>query len=278
MFSKKMVLIVGVVVLIAINGIVLTVNTRRARPSYGLGRASLSLLGPFQEVVTHSVHFLRGIWANYFDLVSASMENDQLRKELNQALEDRNLYNEALLANIRYRNLLKFQQYMAEPTLAAEVIGRDPSPWFQTVIVNKGTGDGVEKGAPVVVPEGIVGLVVEVARRYAKVLLLIDQNSAVDGLIQRTRSRGVVKGDASDNCIFKYVLRKHDVSLGDTVVSSGMDGVFPKGLRIGRVSEIVKLNAGIFQEIVITPYVNFEKLEEVLIVAQLPFQEFSGQP
>ncbi len=278
MFSKKMVMIVGVVALIAVNIIILTVNTKQAQPSYGLGRVTLSLLGPFQEIVTHTTRFFRGIWSHYFDLVSASMENEQLRHELNQALEDRNLYNETLLANIRYRNLLNFQQYMAEPTLAAEVVGRDPSPWFKTIIVNKGSEDGVQQGAPVVVPEGIVGLVVEVAPRYAKVLLIIDQNSAVDGLVQRTRSRGVVKGDPGGDCIFKYVLRKHDVSLGDTVVSSGIDGVFPKGLRVGRVSEIVKLNAGIFQEIVVTPYVDFEKLEEVLIVALQRKQTFSSQP
>jgi rod shape-determining protein MreC len=278
MFSKKMVMIVGLIVLISVNVIILTVNTKQAQPSYGLGRVALSLVGPFQEAVTNSVRFLRGIWANYFNLISASIENVQLREELNQALEDRNLYHETLLANIRYRNLLKFQQSMAEPMLAAEVIGRDPSSWFKTIIVNKGTEDGVQEGAPAVVPKGIVGLVVEVASKYAKVLLIIDQNSAVDGLIQRTRSRGVIQGDPSGDCIFKYVLRKHDVVLGDTVVSSGMDGVFPKGLRIGHVSEIIKHNAGIFQEIIVTPYVDFEKLEEVLIVARLPSQEFSGQP
>ncbi len=270
-------MIVGIVVLIAVNVIILSVNTKQAHPSYGMGRVALSLLGPFQNVVTHGVRFFRGVWNNYFNLVSASMENTQLRQELNQALEDRNLYNETLLANIRYRNLLNFKQYMAEPVLAAEVIGRDPSPWFKTLVVNKGSSDGVTQGAPVVVPEGIAGLVVEVASHYAKILLIIDQNSAVDGLIQRTRSRGVVKGDPSGNCILKYVLRKHDVSLGDTVVSSGLDGVFPKGLRIGRVSEIVKLNAGIFQQIQITPYVDFEKLEEVLIVAQLPKHQFLDQ-
>jgi rod shape-determining protein MreC len=167
---------------------------------------------------------------------------------------------------------------MAEPMLAAEVIGRDPSSWFKTIIVNKGMEDGVQEGVPVVVPEGVVGLVVEVASNYSKVLLIIDQNSAVDGLVQRTRSRGVIQGNPSGECIFKYVLRKHEVILGDTVVSSGMDGVFPKGLRIGRVSEIIKLNAGIFQEIIVTPYVDFEKLEEVLIIAQSPIQDLSGQP
>ena len=119
---------------------------------------------------------------------------------------------------------------------------------------------------------------VEVAAKYAKVLLIIDQNSAVDGLVQRTRSRGVIQGDPSGECNFKYVLRKHNVIMGDTVVSSGLDGVFPKGLRIGQVSEITKLNAGIFQEIIVTPYVDFEKLEEVLIVAHPSKQDDTGQP
>jgi rod shape-determining protein MreC len=278
MFSKKMVMIVGLIVLISVNIIILSVNTKQAHPSYGLGQVALSLLGPFQEVVTYSVRFFKGIWAHYFNLVSSSIENAELRERLNQALEDRNLYKETLLANIRYRNLLNFKQYMAKPVLAAEVIGRDPSSWSKTIVVNKGRDDDVYKGAPVVVPEGIVGLVVEVASKYAKVLLIIDQNSAVDGLVQRTRSRGVIQGDPSGECNFKYVLRKHNVIMGDTVVSSGLDGVFPKGLRIGQVSEIVKLNAGIFQEIIVTPYVDFEKLEEVLIVTRPKKQDDTGQP
>ena len=271
-------MIVGLIVLISINIIILSVNTKQSHPSYGLGQVALSLLGPFQEVVTYSVRFLKGIWAHYFNLVSASIENAKLREKLNQALEDRNLYKETLLANIRYRNLLNFKQYMAKPVLAAEVIGRDPSSWSKTIVVNKGRDDGAYEGAPVVVPQGIVGLVVEVAAKYAKVLLIIDQNSAVDGLVQRTRSRGVIQGDPSGECNFKYVLRKHNVIMGDTVVSSGLDGVFPKGLRIGQVSEITKLNAGIFQEIIVTPYVDFEKLEEVLIVAHPSKQDDTGQP
>ena len=273
-----MVMIVGLIVLISVNIIILSVNTKQAHPSYGLGQVTLSLLGPFQEVVTYSVRFFKGIWAHYFNLVSSSIENAKLREKLNQALEDRNLYKETLLANIRYRNLLNFKQYMAKPVLAAEVIGRDPSSWSKTIVVNKGRDDGVCEGAPVVVPEGIVGLVVEVASKYAKVLLIVDQNSAVDGLVQRTRSRGVIQGDPSGECNFKYVLRKHNVIMGDTVVSSGLGGVFPKGLRIGQVSGIIKLNAGIFQEIIVTPYVDFEKLEEVLIVMHPSKQDDTGQP
>jgi rod shape-determining protein MreC len=120
----------------------------------------------------------------------------------------------------------------------------------------------------VVIPEGIVGVVIETSSRSAKVLLLIDPNSAVDALVQRTRARGIVKGGGAGYCVFDYVLRKHEISVGDTVVSSGLDGVFPKGLRVGRISEIVRLNAGIFQKVSVTPVVDFEILEEVFIIPE----------
>jgi len=117
-----------------------------------------------------------------------------------------------------------------------------------------------------VVPKGIAGQVTDVSANYSKVLLIIDHNSAVDALVQNDRARGIIQGDAAGQCLFKYVLRKHDIKIGDIVVSSGLDGVFPKGLAVGYVSAVVKPKSGIFQEVTVIPYVDFEKLEEVLIV------------
>ena len=161
--------------------------------------------------------------------------------------------------------------------IAAQVVGKDPSPWSKTVIVDKGTRDDVREGAPVVIPEGIVGVVVEAAGNYAKVMLLIDPNSAVDALVQETRARGIVKGGGADYCMFDYVLRKHAISVGDTVVSSGLDGVFPKGLRVGRISEIVRQNAGIFQKVSVTPYVDFDILEEVFVITHAVTEDSSEE-
>jgi len=103
---------------------------------------------------------------------------------------------------------------------------------------------------------------------YAKVLLLTDRSSAIDALVQRTRTRGIVEGEAQAYCQFKYVVRKAEISLGDTVVSSGLDGVFPKGLRVGSVIEIAKGPSGIFQGVSIRPFVDFERLEEVLVILE----------
>ncbi|MBW2365959.1 MAG: rod shape-determining protein MreC [Deltaproteobacteria bacterium] len=134
--------------------------------------------------------------------------------------------------------------------------------------------DGLKKGLPVIIPEGIAGHITEVTSHYAKVLLIFDQNSAVDAFVQRTRARGIVKGETTGRCVLKYVLQKHDIRVGDTVVSSGWDGVFPKGLRIGYVSKVVKRTSGIFQEIKVTPYVDFDNLEEVLVILNPPDYDF----
>jgi len=258
-------MIIGVVVLIAVNIILLSVSNRHYQ-SYGPGRIAISLIAPFQEAVSRSIRFVRDIWVHYFFLVETAKKNDIYKKALSHAVEKDNLHKELKLSNNRLRSLLNFQKTITDKVISAEVIGKDSSPWFNTIMIDKGKDDGVKKGAAVVIPEGIVGQVAEVSTNYSKVLLIIDHNSAVDALVQRTRARGIIKGASSDQCLFKYVLRKKGVAVGDTVVSSGLDGVFLKGLPVGRVSGVIKPNSGIFQEVSVTPYVDFEKLEEVLVV------------
>jgi len=273
MFSKKMVLIVGVIVLIAVNIIVLSVNSR-SYTTFGLERVAISFISPFQELVTRSIRFTQDIWYHYFALVTIAKENNALRTQLNRASEKSNLWQETDLANARLRNLLDFQKNITELVVAAEVIGKDPSTWFKTVIIDKGKADGLTKGLPVVMPQGIAGQVIEVANHYAKVMLIIDRNSAVDALVQRTRARGVIKGESTDQLRLDYVLRKKDVRIGDTVVSSGLDGIYPKGLRIGVVAEVIEHEADIFHEVLISPMVDFEKLEEVLVVLDARKHDF----
>jgi len=276
MFSKKMVMIVGAVVLIVVNIIILSVNSSRYS-SYGSGRIAIFFIAPLQKTVTQSVQFLKNIWSHYFFLVSVAKENDNLKKAINHAIDKNNKYREIEISNFRLRNLLNFQKTMPNRVLVAKVIGRDRSPWFKTIIIDKGKSDGVEKGLPVVVPEGIAGQIIDVSYNYSKALLIIDQNSAVDALVQRTRDRGLVKGQSDGRCLANYVLRKHDIKVGDTVISSGLDGVFPKGLRVGYVSEIVKRNSGMFQEVTVTPYIDFEKLEEILVVLDPPKHDFVSE-
>ncbi|MGD8888591.1 MAG: rod shape-determining protein MreC, partial [Desulfobacterales bacterium] len=259
-----------------VNIIIISIASRR-HTTIGFERIAISFVAPFQELVTRSIDFIQGIWQHYFNLVTASKENYELRNRLNQAIEENNKWRELELANNRLRNLLNFQKSITKRVIAAEVIGKDPSAWFKTVVIDKGKADGLTRGLPVVMPEGITGQVIEVSNHYSKVMLIIDRNSAVDALVQRSRARGVIKGESRDQCRLNYVLRKHDVRVGDTVISSGLDGVYPKGLRIGLISDVIKRNSEIFQEVTITPFVDFEKLEEVLVVLDLQKHDLANQ-
>jgi rod shape-determining protein MreC len=265
MFSKKMVLIVGGIVLITVNVILLSV-TSKSRSALGIGRVGISFVAPFQELVTRSVRFTRGVWEHYFFLVSVAQQNEILKKMLNESIEKNSELREIELANTRLRNLLNFQKAPTNRVVAAEIIGKDPSVWFKTVIIDKGKAEGLQKGLPVVLPQGIVGQVIEVSSHYSKVMLIIDRNSAVDALVQRSRARGIIKGSSADQCRFEFVLRKHDVQIGDTVIASGLDGVYPKGLRIGRVSDLSERQSDIFYDITVAPFVDYETLEEVLVI------------
>lgn len=265
MFSKKMVLIVGGIALITVNVILLSI-TSKSRSTFGIGRMGLSFVAPFQELVTRSARFTRDLWEHYFFLVSTARENEILKKMLNESIGKNNQWQELELANTRLRNLLNFQIEPANPVVAAEVIGKDPSGWFKTVVIDKGKAEGLQKGLPVVLPEGVVGQVIEASSHYSKVMLIIDRNSAVDALVQRSRARGIIKGASADQCRFEFVLRKHDVQIGDTVIASGLDGVYPKGLRIGQVADLSERQSDIFYDITVAPFVDYEKLEEVLVI------------
>lgn len=266
MFSKKMAMVIGLFALVTFSILSLSLSSRQPYPAYGPGRVAIALVAPFQNAIVGTTRFFRGIWEHYFFLVTVQEENERLFRE-NRALDAiQHKYLETAAMNDRMRELLGLLKKIEQPAVAALVVGKDPSPWFQTVMVDKGTGDGIGKGDPVINAQGIVGIVVDITAHYAKVMLITDPNSAVDAVVQDSRARGIVKGGAAGYCVFNYVLRKHQVAVDDLVVSSGMDMVFPKGLPVGRVATIVKQDAGIFQDVTLAPAVDFERLEEILII------------
>jgi rod shape-determining protein MreC len=226
----------------------------------------IAFTAPFQDLTSRAVKGVRETWRNYFSLVSVAAENQRLKQLLGKAAEDSILQRELDLENNRLRDLLAFQRSLPHPAIAAQIIAKDPSAWFNTVIIDKGAADGLRKGLPAVTSRGIAGQVVEVSAHQSKLMLIIDRNSAVDALVQRTRSRGVVKGAERDGCYLDYVMHEDDMRIGDDVVSSGFDGVYPKGLLIGTVAAINFQGSDFFKEVRVTPSVNFDTLEEVLVI------------
>jgi rod shape-determining protein MreC len=230
----------------------------------------VGITAPVQKVVWGVIDGIGSIWRGYFYLVGLENENQTLKKELQELRLQMNRYREADLANQRLRALLNFKKSIATPLLPAQLVAFDPSGWFQTILIDKGRNDGVVKDMAVVSAEGLVGRVIGASNHHAKVLLILDGNSAVDAFIQRSRARGVLVGLGRELCILKYVQRNEDVQVGDKVISSGMGGVFPKGLLVGTVQEVVRGSSGLFQRVEVEPAVNFSRLEEVMVVIQPP--------
>ena len=176
--------------------------------------------------------------------------------------------------------LLQIKDSLPPPTLTAQIVGRDPSLWFRTIIIDRGSSEGVEKGMPVVTVEGVVGQILDTSPNYSKVLLANDPNSAIDVLVQKNRVQSILKGNGSTGFNLLYVLKNADVEKGDAIVTSGLGDIFPKGLPVGKVSEVTKSKRGMFQKIDVKPSVDFSQLEYLIIIMHensLADQDFGKQ-
>ena len=146
------------------------------------------------------------------------------------------------------------------------MIGEDLTSWFRTLVIDRGSSNGLREGMAVVAADGVVGQVIKVSAASSRVLLLTDHSSGIAATIQRSRARGVVKGKGEGLCSLEFATREEDVKVGDTVVASGVGGVFMKGMPIGEVTMVKRGEYGIFQTVSIRPSVNSAHLEEVLVV------------
>jgi rod shape-determining protein MreC len=236
-----------------------------------LERFVFTLLSPVQRTFSGALRGVSGAWSAYVDLRGVHEENTRLRdhaRTLEIELQKRQrLADEA----VRLREVLELKQILPLETVPAEVTSRDVMPWFRTIVLNKGLHDGVSLNAPVLSPTGVVGRVIGVGPRAAKVQILLDRDAGVGVLLERTRVTGVVSGQVgfsdagTSDLAMKYVSTLADVVPGDVVVTSGLDRLFPKGLVVGRVRSVLP-GSGLFKEIVVAPSAQFDRLEEVLVV------------
>jgi len=228
----------------------------------------VELFSPFHKVIRGTVKVFEEVWFGYFYLVGLREENQRLKAVVSRLTMENARFREQLATHKRLKALLKFKQTLDEPAIAAQVVARDPTGWFKSIIIDKGQRAGVQLDMPVVNWQGVVGRVVDVSANYAKVLLIIDQNSALDCLLQRSRSRGMLKGGAREICKLDYISESSDVVVGDIVITSGLAGVYPKGLVVGKVIEVVNLPGALFKEVKVKPAVDFSRLEEVLVIVR----------
>lgn len=246
--------------------LLLTVQTRGG----GTGRAGELVTIAVTPVQSLLVRIHRGalnLWANYVDWKSVRRDNATLREE-NEHLRVQALQaGETREENARLRRLLVLKDRLPLATLAGEVIGREAGGWVRSLTVNRGRGDGISQQTPVIVPDGLVGRVVQVHWAAAVIQLLNDPASTVGAVVQRTRTAGLVEGDAGGTVRFKFMARDGaSVAPGDLVVTSGLGTLFPKGLPVGRVVKIEDKGSALFHFAVLAPAVDFSRVEEVLLV------------
>jgi len=173
---------------------------------------------------------------------------------------------ELIKENLRLEELLKFKRKLVYPSIAATVIGRDPTLWNSTMIINRGEDQGIREGMPVVNAWGVVGKIVEVGNQYSKVMLLTDPQFSIAALVQRPRESGVVAGTLQGMCRLRYINENAKIEVGDKVITSPLSSHFPDGLMIGEITAVRESPNEPYPECTIKPSVSISQLEEVLVI------------
>jgi rod shape-determining protein MreC len=243
------------------------VNSRRGVPL--LQAAAFGAYSEVQRITYGVVSGVRGAWNGYVALRGVRAENEALRQQLVSRQIEQQQQRAAAQRTEELRRLLGLREAVKLPTLAAEVVGGSAVLDFRFVTVDRGTADGLAEDMAVISTSGVVGRIVELGRRASKVQLLVDRNAAAGARVERTRAEGVVLGTGEDTLRMEYVSPTAELAVGDALVTSGTDGIYPKGFLIGRVERIERKGMA-YAAIHVTPAVRFAALEEVLVVLTPP--------
>jgi rod shape-determining protein MreC len=262
---KSLVLLAGVIIL---QVVLLAVQIKRDSQGRLLRVWTVGAISPFQRAGAKGIGNIRDTWSHYFALQNTTRDNEQLRRE-NDALKLQvNQLQSKAAESDRLAGLLNFRQAQRNvPMLAARVIGTSADTASQTVYLDRGERDGIRRNMGVITPDGVVGKVIESYRDTAQVLLLTDKDSGVGAMLAESRIQSPVGGTGEPLLSMKYIPTDDAVNVGEHVVTSGMDRIFPRDLPVGIVTEI---KAGRpFQQVRVRPAANLQRLEEVIVLLTL---------
>lgn len=230
-------------------------------------------LSPFERTLSWAGTTVRSWFEAVGHVAMVYRENEQLRTEIEELRQQDINTNEVLAENLRLQAILNYKAGATQfDFVVAKVIGRDPSTWSEAIVINRGSAEGIEKNMTVVTPQGLVGTVSQVFTHTAKIQLLLDSRSAVGAIVQRPESRvaGIVEGNGI-NHIAPHMInlaRDADVVEGDVIVTSGLGGIYPKGIHVGEVLEVINDEGGLLKYAVLKPAVDFNRLEEVMVIVR----------
>jgi rod shape-determining protein MreC len=234
-----------------------------------IDRGILTMVSPIQSAFATLARSIGHVAGRYVDLIHVRAENETLRNENGRLRAELLEAKRGAAESIRFQHLLGLRNAVAAETLVARVIAIDVSPYFRVARVQLDRGESlVQRGMPVITPEGVVGRINRASGETSDIMLSVDPRSAIDVVLPRTGGRGILKGKPGENgyrCSIEYLMQGEQAREGDVVVTSGLGG-FPRDLPVGKVSKIIKNSAGLTQDLEITPDVDFARLSEVLVV------------
>jgi rod shape-determining protein MreC len=224
------------------------------------------VISPVQEGLASSKKSISSLWDNYILIVNTGEENAILKKQISRLKSDIFSMEEVRKENLRLKQLLNYSDDIAPERILAQVVGWDSANEFKVIRLNKGTNHGIRVMSPVITDQGLVGYIYRATPNYADVLTILDQNNRIDVVVERTRTHGIVEGVFNFKCALKYVMRNEPVEVGDKLITAGVGGIYPKGVKVGMITDISKENFGMTLSIEVVPSVDFDKLEEVLVL------------
>ena len=259
----------GYLVLAVVLGHVILISAQvNAQPGgIVLEAVTFGVFTEVQRLLTSTRDGFVGFWSGYAGLRDVRQENEALNQEVARLSLELQQQRALAQQTRSLERLLELRESVSFPTLSARVIATDATPYFRTLTIDRGRGDGVHEDMAVVAPDGVVGRVVGApGPRAAQVQLLIDRNAAAGALIERSRASGLAIGTDDDSQLrMEYVSNLQDVRVGDRIVTSGIDGIYPEGFLIGRVTAATE-GLGLYRIIHVDPVVDFSQIEDVLVV------------
>ena len=230
----------------------------------------ISITSSIQSIYSNITENIQSTTSLYLNLIDIKKENLKLQKEVIKMDTLKTKLTEIQIENERLEQLLNFKNKIQQQSLAARVIAHDLLfGTHSTIRVNRGTQDGVEINQSAITPLGAVGVVFHAEKTFSDILVLTDNFSTIDAMVQRSRVRGIIVGKRS-SCTMQYLERTDDVQNGDLIITTGLDNIFPKGIPIGHVTRVQKRSHDISQQVEVEPLINPHNLEEVLIILKLP--------
>jgi rod shape-determining protein MreC len=268
--SKKPVYVALAVALVIQTGLI-SIQARHRIDTGFVRTWILDSMAPMEKLVDRSLYGVGYFWHNYFFLLGLRKENDQLKTQLNDLQMRFDKQQEDVSEIKRLRALLSVRESIVGQTVVARVIGRDPTRTNESVTIDKGLSHGVKPDSAVLTPDGVVGRVIHSSNFFSIVQLVIDSQSAVGVIERSTRKQAILRGNGDRDLDLEYTDDDTDMKEGDVFITSGLDRIYPKGLRVGSIVSIgPRRGAAMFKAIAVRPTANLNSLEEVMCVIDSP--------